>query len=547
MFLLLLSATSGLAQRTGTISGTLIDSVTGQPIERAAVTLTPVPARDHLTGFTTASDGHFQFSGLVAGKYNLMARAHGYLTQAFNQHEIYSSAIAVGPGLEPENLIFRLTPECVITGAVTDEAGEPVRGAQVSLYHDSINAGFRQVRAVQNAVTDDQGSYHFGHLEAGQYFVVVSARVWYAQRPEPTHATNTPRVGRYYGAGKLDAKIATPSNDSYEAPRSPLDVVYPLTFYPGATDPSSASPITVNPGERFIANVRLQPVPAAHLTISSSSVRDGTLLSAHIEQKTLWGEFQPPEAASIWDGPGKTLITGIPPGRYKMKIIEMKASGGEEVRESEMEVASDGTIDQGRTESGVHLTAMLKDVGGTGKPLHGALRLYDPATRANFSAQIPSSGEVQFGETVAPGRYVVTVAQSGGAFVQSVSGTGAKIAGGMVTLEAGSQAKLLVTLGHGYARITGTAQKNGKPFAGAMVLLIPEQDSNIALFQRDQSDSDGTFTLQNVVPGKYRVVALEHGWELEWMNPAVRKRFAGGAVAIEVSTNENKDLKLNVQ
>jgi hypothetical protein len=31
------------------------------------------------------------------------------------------------------------------------------------------------------------------------------------------------------------------------------------------------------------------------------------------------------------------------------------------------------------------------------------------------------------------------------------------------------------------------------------------------------------------------------------MNPAVRKRFAGGAVAIEVSTNENKDLKLNVQ
>jgi hypothetical protein len=79
-----------------------------------------------------------------------------------------------------------------------------------------------------------------------------------------------------------------------------------------------------------------------------------------------------------------------------------------------------------------------------------------------------------------------------------------------------------------------------------MVLLIPEQDSNIALFRRDQSDSDGTFTLQNVVPGKYRVVALEHGWELEWMNPAVRKRFAGGAVAFEVGTNENKDLKLNV-
>ena len=36
------------------------------------------------------------------------------------------------------------------------------------------------------------------------------------------------------------------------------------------------------------------------------------------------------------------------------------------------------------------------------------------------------------------------------------------------------------------------------------------------LFRRDQSDLDGTFTLQGIVPGRYTVLAIEGGWELDW-------------------------------
>jgi len=78
------------------ISGTLVDSITGQPISRARVALTPITQRDDQTTLITAEDGRFSFPNLTAGKYSLSAQAHGYLLQSFNQHDEYSSAIAVG-------------------------------------------------------------------------------------------------------------------------------------------------------------------------------------------------------------------------------------------------------------------------------------------------------------------------------------------------------------------------------------------------------------------------------------------------------------------
>jgi len=42
---------------------------------------------------------------------------------------------------------------------------------------------------------------------------------------------------------------------------------------------------------------------------------------------------------------------------------------------------------------------------------------------------------------------------------------------------------------------------------------------NRGLFRRDQSDSDGSFSLRDAAPGKYTVVAIEDGWELEWAAP----------------------------
>ena len=81
-----------------------------------------------------------------------------------------------------------------------------------------------------------------------------------------------------------------------------------------------------------------------------------------------------------------------------------------------------------------------------------------------------------------------------------------------------------------------------------MVLLAPEDPkNNEILFRRDQSDSDGTFDLANVFPGRYRLLAIENGWELEWANPAVLQAFLAKSVPLEMKSGDHLKQTVEVQ
>ncbi len=78
-----------------------------------------------------------------------------------------------------------------------------------------------------------------------------------------------------------------------------------------------------------------------------------------------------------------------------------------------------------------------------------------------------------------------------------------------------------------------------------MVVLVPQDPANNrVLFRRDQSDSDGTFSLQNVVPGRYTVIALQNGWDLEWSNPAVLAPYVKDGQSILVDTPRTYEVKV---
>ncbi len=81
-----------------------------------------------------------------------------------------------------------------------------------------------------------------------------------------------------------------------------------------------------------------------------------------------------------------------------------------------------------------------------------------------------------------------------------------------------------------------------------MIVLVPEDAANNApLFRRDQSDSDGTFTLATILPGKYTVLAIENGWELEWANPTVLKPYLPSGEVVNVTANGKYQAKVKVQ
>jgi hypothetical protein len=89
---------------------------------------------------------------------------------------------------------------------------------------------------------------------------------------------------------------------------------------------------------------------------------------------------------------------------------------------------------------------------------------------------------------------------------------------------------------------------DGKPKAGVMVVLVPADGwVGTSRFRRDQSDSDGTFTLRNVVPGKYKVVALRDGWKLPWSDPKVMKSYLTEGTTAQINADEKAQITVKVK
>src|SRR5215469_7392342 len=221
------------------ISGILLDSKTSQPIAGARVALSLVTQRDEYTAMITGPDGAFVFAGLSAGKYRLTAQAHGYALRSFNQHEHFASAIAVGRDLDSTHILFRLPRECGISGVVTDEAGEPVRNAEVMVYV-ADRSGSGGGRRVSGANTDDEGAFHIRHLSSGRYLFAVKAWPWYAQH-WPHYPETSPQ----------DAAAIEQSNRL-------MDVAYPVTFNGSVTNVRAATPIVLSDGDQATADIVLQ-------------------------------------------------------------------------------------------------------------------------------------------------------------------------------------------------------------------------------------------------------------------------------------------------
>jgi hypothetical protein len=86
---------------------------------------------------------------------------------------------------------------------------------------------------------------------------------------------------------------------------------------------------------------------------------------------------------------------------------------------------------------------------------------------------------------------------------------------------------------------------DGKPIAGATVVLIPANASEyVNFFRRDQTDLDGTFSLNALLPGDYTLVAIENGWDLEWSHPDTLAPYLKQGREISVSTGNNGALKI---
>jgi len=529
------SPAPALPQQASRISGTVVDALSGQPLSRAQVFIEAVGIPNSGQAVTTGDDGHFTFESLAPGHYTLSAQRKGYVAQAFKQHEFFSTAIVVGPNLDTSQLHFELRPDASISGQILDEMNEPVRNAQVLLFCQGLRSGVRTAWQERLLSTDDQGNYHFGHLDPGTYIIAASAQPWYAQR------VTRQLLQRVDGTGQVTYEEVTNGEPA-------LDVVYPIIFFSNALDISGAVPITLRSGYAQTADFTLRPIPALRLVIRSASSGEPENVWAQVSQPLIDGVQQQVQANVQQVGLGIVEVSGLPPGRLNFALHSSKENAST-TRSRTMQLAADSEIDVSETAPSVTVAGMIKVDDGSPLPEPVLFQLHSRTTGENFNIQTEPGGEFSLrDQPVAAGTYDVSLLGPPGAAVKSLSATGAKASGHTLEIGAGQDVKLTVVISKGTGKVTGVALKDGRPVDGVMVVLVPEvPEHNLFLFRRDQSDSDGSFNLGGILPGRYTVVAIENGWELDWFTPGVLQKYLPSGEAVQIHADSRIEVKVNVQ
>jgi len=519
------------------ITGILVNSTNGAPVQHGSLTATLVPRGSAGSRQSPApigpidADDHGRFSITLpsAGMWRVVASAPGYVTQAYDEHESFSSGIVLTAASPTLDLRFQIAREAVITGSVLDEAGEPVRNASVSLLAiqaprpDSVPL---PTRARARTSTDDRGVYEFDDLSPGNYQINVQAQVWYAM------------AAQQKGFGTANQPPLAPS----------LDVAYPLTWYPGTDDSAEAETISLDAGDNRQADFQLRPIPSVHLRILPDAAAGDRRIQPYpmIEKISAGGRFGFTPFSAHIDPEGGIDVGGLAPGRYVVRL----QGRGQAVKPALIDITSGTaqTLDMSAPSTMANVSIRIDGIaeseadsvrvslidpssgrnaardGAGGYFLRGALLRRGEAEGASRTMEVP------------PGRYEVVLMGKPNLYLTGITAQSAEAVGRFVTVPSGSST-LNLQVADGRASVTGIANKDGKPSAGAMVLLVPATLGNpdgLNIIRRDQTNTDGSFDLDDVLPGQYILIAIDRGWQVNWKDSSTLNGYMLHGVPLEL-------------
>jgi len=514
------------------ISGSVVNSVTGNAVPEAEVTLQPQFRGAETQSITTDGSGGFVFSGLTAGRYTLTASRRGFMPQSFLQHGSYFSAVVVGEEFDTSHIVLRLPPQGVISGHILSETGEPIRDARVTAFlRDPSNPAEQSQRGA--AESDDEGSYRIGRLPPGTYFVCVTAQPWYARHPPTIPPSDTPRVG---------SPIFHERPTSLRSSDARLDVAYQVTFFGGATQMADAQPIQIDGGETESADITLTPVPARHIRLNMPT---NTMGFPNIELRTgpsSIGNQIPVQALQV--EPGVWELAGIPPGHFTA-TLHIAEQGKQSPQVRTIDVGDGSVVDVDPTQGSVSIKGTLRGEAGF-RPLGSRIQL-SMAGIEPFRTDVAPDGTFEFKEEFSQGTYTLVVGGTTPHYLTNLTATGAKASGRQ--LEVGTKdVQLSVTVSGSFSDVSGFALLAGKRTPGMLVVLVPQgATKDTAPIRFDQSDGDGSFALHNVAAGNYVLLAVDHAWNLAWANPDFLAQFISKGQAVIAEAGGKSTLDITVQ
>jgi hypothetical protein len=541
----LLAGFSGQLQQssnteTYTLAGTVVNSVTGEPIPGAWV-------RESLGGgraVRAGADGKFEFADVPAGTTILSAAKPGYFEVNAGNRSLPAASVVVGPNMG--GVLLKLVPEGIIFGRISGEDGEPVEGLQVQVLAQQVRNGKGTREAVGTATTDDEGQFRVAELPRGKYFVSAGA----------------------FNQGEATEK-------SFDA----MLVGYGTVFYPGVTDFSAAIPLEIAPGKHAELNMKMvrRQVYRVSGTVSGLPNGQGAILLAMDSDGQNIGQF-PVDATS-----GKFVAEGLPGGACVLLAMSQSGDAPQpHVGSVALQLTSDVTgvrlqlaptvvvfaylhVEKTRNENSSQSEAsdnafsrFSQFAAATGSEFGVPTLQAVPAAMIVLAPRRESLQQAQFGfeasgdpdatileaQGVFPGEYNVMITPTGAYYVESAKAGSVNLLEQDLVIAAGAMPPPLeIVLRDDGASLAVNAVRDGVRVAGT-VIVIP--DGGLKLLQSEMTDANGMVQFNNLAPGHYRVVALEDESEAEFQSADFQRKYALQGQEITLAPNQKASLSMEL-
>jgi protocatechuate 3,4-dioxygenase beta subunit len=515
------------------VSGRVLD-IKGDPVKKATVRISGPDSYLGQTAAITDANGVYAFEDVPPGVYELSAEKSGFLTQKLGSSatNLPGAKLNLKPGEHLQTQDFKLVPQGVIAGRVTNQAGQPQPNTNVSAMSYQYVQGHRRLSALFGGTSDAQGNYRIFNVPPGRYYLSTAAA----------------------GAAAILAALGGGAN-TRSGPDSPLK-----TFYPSASDVANAAVIEVAPGAelrgmdiqtrtgrtysikgKVTAAPGSGPLNEQFLTLRPKDRNNPTLDSATTRPNSADGAFE---------------FQGVLPGTYTIQAGLTRLGNTfaaptlfslEEVTVTDANV---GGLTLALTPGfRVNGTVSLEGSNAHPRPL---VRLIEPAdSGSGYSAQSTFKDDGTFEmKDVAPVKYQLQLNLPAGTYIKSARMAGQDALHSTLDLTAVPSTPLDVVLSANVAEVSGIVKKvSGEAAGSALIVLWPKAplagvyNGNL---RSVGADLKGGFLLNDVAPGEYFALAFEQIEQGLSQSTEFLSRFGGTASEISVDPGAHASIDLRV-
>ena len=544
------------------IRGYVVKQGTGEPLWGARVTLLREQGRGQALASVTDNNGRFVIGNIAAGNYRLEVTRDGYVDQEYGQISPNrpGTVLALAPGQQPDDLVVGMVPTGVITGRIFDENGQPLEGVDVRAMRYEYDDGARVLETVQTAETNDLGAYRLYWLEPGEYFVSATFNSNRQQLMQLAEAIADaipagPGAGAGGGEGPLGLLLPGLQNGTLNLEQlQATAAIYVDTYFPGTYDAARAAAVAVTPASEM-SSINFTVLPTRAVTVSGRVVgpyseSDGLSTSVVLVPRnsllaTAGGRGRGRGSGGRGQD-GSFSLTGVAPGSYTL-VATMQAGGRGRRGDGDVALSGFTNIEVG--------TQDLQNIVIQVQPavtLRGQIWVDEAASQIELddlrvrlepprdipvgapNARIEDNGSFvleNVSQTVyratltgLPADYYLVQARAG---AYDALTTGIQVTSGIPPLE-------FWISGSG-STLDGVIQiPSDRTFAGAQVVLVPDDARRQDQYKVASADQYGRFSMRGIAPGRYSVFAWEDVPSGAYLDPVFVNQYRNRGFAVEL-------------